>query len=326
MSAQQIYSQGSSKMTLVSFIIPVYNLPVKLVTDCLDSIIMLSLDDTEREIIVIDDGSSTSLCSDLQDYWDQIIYIRQRNQGLSVARNVGMRMAQGKYIQFVDGDDALIPFMYEHCLDIVRYHNADMVVFDHVRTKQPGTPTCHVQGPMTGSEYMSNANLKASVWRMLFQQKILHGLQFTPNLANEDEAFTPLLVLHAEQLYVTDAKAYYYRRREQSITNTTNKRYKVKRLNDLLKIITQFQTQLDSFPPMEQSALQRRIAQLSMDYIYNTARDTHSMKHLQKAIAQLKERGLYPLPNKNYTHKYLWFRRLIQTSMGRWMLLLVTWR
>lgn len=326
MSAQQIYSQGSSKMTLVSFIIPVYNLPVKLVTDCLDSIIMLSLDDSEREIIVIDDGSSTSLCSDLQDYWDQIIYIRQRNQGLSVARNVGMRMAQGKYIQFVDGDDALIPFMYEHCLDIVRYHNADMVVFNHVRTKQPGTPTCHVEGPMTGSEYMSNANLKASVWRMLFQQKILHGLQFTPNLANEDEAFTPLLVLHAEQLYVTDAKAYYYRRREQSITNTTNKRYKVKRLNDLLKIITQFQTQLDSFPPMEQSALQRRIAQLSMDYIYNTARDTHSMKHLQKAIAQLKERGLYPLSNKNYTHKYLWFRRLILTSMGRWMLLLVTWR
>ena len=326
MSAQQIYSQGSLKMTLVSFIIPVYNLPVKLVTDCLDSIFMLSLDDNEREIIVIDDGSSTSLCSDLQDYWNQIIYIRQRNQGLSVARNVGMQMAQGKYIQFVDGDDALIPFMYEHCLDIVRYHNADMVVFDHVRTKQPGTPTCHVQGPMTGSEYMSNANLKASVWRMLFQQKILHSLQFTPNLANEDEAFTPLLVLHAEQLYITDAKAYYYRKREQSITNTTNKRYKVKRLNDLLKIITQFQTQLDSFPPMEQSALQRRIAQLSMDYIYNTARDTHSMKHLQKAIAQLKERGLYPLPNKNYTHKYLLFRRLIQTSVGRWMLLLVTWR
>lgn len=326
MPTQQIYSQGLSKEPLVSFIIPVYDLPVDMVSECLDSILTLSLDDNEREIILVDDGSSASLCSDLKDYWNQIIYIRQRNQGQSVARNTGMRMAQGRYIQFVDGDDALIPFMYEHCLDIVRYHGADMVIFDHVRTRQLGMPTCHAKGPLTGSEYMSNANLRASVCGMLFQRKILHGLQFTPNLATEDEAFTPLLVLRAEQLYVTDAKAYYYRKRKQSITNTTNKKDRVKRLNDLLKVITQFQTQLDSFPPMEQSAMQRRIAQLSMDYIYNTALHTHSMKHLQKAIAQLKERGLYPLPDKNYTHKYLWFRRLIQTSMGRRMLLLLTLR
>ena len=82
----------------------------------------LSLNKREREIILVDDGSDLTPLNELIDLRDGIIYLRQANKGLSAARNLGLRMASGSYIQFVDGDDFLLQAPYEHCLDIMRYH------------------------------------------------------------------------------------------------------------------------------------------------------------------------------------------------------------
>ena len=51
-----------------------------------------------------------------------------------------MKMASGKYIQFVDGDDKLIRAPYEHCLDIARYHNPDIVLFRETTSPSADTP------------------------------------------------------------------------------------------------------------------------------------------------------------------------------------------
>ena len=74
----------------------------------------LSLTQEEREIIVIDDGSINSPLAALADGIDQIIYIRQPNKGAAAARNTGLGIAKGRYIQFVDGDDRLVRSGYEH--------------------------------------------------------------------------------------------------------------------------------------------------------------------------------------------------------------------
>ena len=104
---------------LVSFIVTTYNLPVALLEECLNSILALSLTKDEREIILVDDGSDTPPINQLPQK-GELIFIRQDNQGLSVARNIGIERAQGEYIQFVDGDDYLLTVPYEHCLDLVR--------------------------------------------------------------------------------------------------------------------------------------------------------------------------------------------------------------
>ena len=98
----------------ISFIIPVYNVPTEMLCECLDSIIRLSLRKSEREIIVVDDGSQVSPLGALNNYLDDIIHIRQKNGGLGCARNRGLQNATGQYIQFVDADDALITNQYEH--------------------------------------------------------------------------------------------------------------------------------------------------------------------------------------------------------------------
>lgn len=94
-------SFDSSNSPLVSFIITCRNLPVKQITECLDSITGLSLRTQEKEIIVIDDGSDVSIIDCLEKYRDEIIYVRQKKNGVSSARNLGLRMASGNFIQFI---------------------------------------------------------------------------------------------------------------------------------------------------------------------------------------------------------------------------------
>ena len=86
------------KSPLISFIIPVYNVPTDMLCNCLDSILRLSLKRDEREIIVIDDGSKFSPLDALRDYLDDIIFLRQKNGGLGCARNRGILNATGRYL------------------------------------------------------------------------------------------------------------------------------------------------------------------------------------------------------------------------------------
>lgn len=300
---------------LVSFIVTYYNLPVDMLCECLDSIVALSLSSEEREIIVVDDGSAYSPVNDLTKYSDDIIYVRKPNGGLSDARNMGISLATGKYIQFVDGDDRLNQAPYEHCLDQVRYGDADIVMFDH-SSEAVDTVNCAMEGPVSGAEYMRRNNLRASACGYVFRRDIIGSLRFTKGILHEDEEFTPQLVLRAENVYITSAKAYMYRKREQSITNDKSKRRVVARLEDTLGVILRLQDLCDTLPANERLALQRRIAQLTMDYIYNVITLTRSKRHVERKVEELRQHGLYPLPDRDYTQKYKWFRRLANRPLG----------
>lgn len=92
----------------VSIIVPVYNAE-KTLERCINSILRQTF--AEWEMIIIDDGStdlSGQLCEQyaLQD--SRIIVIHQDNKGVSVARNVGIDVAKGIYLIFVDSDDEII--------------------------------------------------------------------------------------------------------------------------------------------------------------------------------------------------------------------------
>ena len=306
---------------LVSFIITAYDLPAEMLCTCVDSILKLSLNRDEREIIVVDDGSKRPAIDDLQGCWDELTYLRQANQGLSAARNHGLQCATGAYVQFVDGDDYLLPAPYEHCLDIARYQNPDVVMFLETEKAHPETPFLY-DGPVSGAAYMHQNNLRSSACGYLFRRAILGSLRFTPGLLHEDEEFTPLLLLRAERVFSTPAEAYFYRRHEASIMSRTDHRHIARRLSDITDIILHLQDVAQHAPEIDRVALNRRIAQLSMDYLYNTIRLTHSRHQLAEAIGKLRRHGLFPLPDKAYTRKYTLFRRLVGTRMGRQLLLL----
>lgn len=304
---------------LVSFIVTTYNLPTDLLCPCLDSILRLSLSQSEREIILVDDGSQTSPIDQLEAYRNQLIYIRQANQGLSAARNTGLAMASGSYIQFVDGDDALLPVAYEHCLDIVRYHHPDLVQFQ-TSNSQTATVDFTQQGPTTGAAFMRGNNLRAAACGYVFRKGILGRLRFITGIVHEDEAFTPMLFLRAERLYTTTASAYFYRQRPNSITNSQKPEDICRRLGDTERVLSYLQSQLDTLPEADRAALNRRIAQLTMDYLYNILRTPDAENLLEEAIGRLQQQGLYPLPATDYTKKYRLFRTAISNGIGRKLL------
>ena len=307
------------KQVLISFIIPVYNIPTNMLYDCLNSIINLSLRRFEREIIIIDDGSDISQIKMLDKYLDDIIYIRQSNGGLGSARNRGLLNATGQYIQFIDADDTLICNQYEHCLDILRFSSPDMVLFDFCR-KRNSQKVYNDKTAISGRELMHHNNIKATAWGYVFKKTILGNLKFTTGIFHEDEEFTPQLLLRAETIFVTSAKAYFYRKHEGSAINQESAESKERRLTDNRYVILRLHDLCDKLPQQDRLALQRRVAQLTMAHIYNTIRLSHSRQELNDCLDDLRKKGLFPLPDRDYTQKYKWFRKMTNSAIGRTIL------
>lgn len=303
---------------MVSFIVTYYNLPVSLLCSCIDSILALSLEPGEREIIVVDDGSDLSPMNDLLKYGDDIIYVRQKNGGLSSARNKGLEVATGRYLQFVDADDLLIAPAFNHCLQILRSDHPEMVVFDFTSGTSAPRGDYKDQPVQTGSHYMRHNNIHGMACGYLFSRSILGDLRFTPGIYHEDEEFTPLLLLRAESLIATAAQAYCYQERTDSITNAEQNQ--PKRLSDFKDLLIRLHIAADRMPIDDKTALQRRVAQLTMDYLYQVIRLTHSRQQFESEVSELTQRGLFPLPSQAYTTKYTWFRRLSSTKVGRTLL------
>ncbi len=306
---------------LVTFIITYYNQPMSMLCECINSILALSLRDFEREIIIIDDGSEVSPMNGLMQYESDIIYVRQKNMGLSMARNAGINMARGQYLQFVDADDHLIQTAYEHCLDTIRYqNNVDMVVFDFTSSNDDQS-TFDDLPVMSGTEYMRTSNIHGTACGYIFRRITLSELRFTPGIWHEDEEFTPQLFIRAERIIVTNANAYYYYKRPGTITTHADEDSKQKRFQDLSGVIDRLLYLSDRVPQNDRLALQRRIAQLTMAYIYQVIIQQRSQKALNACIDELTSKGLFPLPDRDYSQKYKWFRKMSNTRLGRTILL-----
>jgi glycosyltransferase involved in cell wall biosynthesis len=86
----------------------------------------------DYEVIVVNDGSpdTVELERALEPYSDRLRYFKQENAGASVARNRGLRAAQGEYIAFLDADDVWLPNYLDEQLKFLREHNCDLVCAD----------------------------------------------------------------------------------------------------------------------------------------------------------------------------------------------------
>lgn len=113
----------------VSVVIPTYNRGY-----CIAEAVESALNQThpKLEIIVVDDGSSDDTEAVLSAYLDRIRYIKQCNAGVSAARNLGLTLAEGSWIAFLDSDDLWNPRKLELQLRAVESDSVALVASDHV--------------------------------------------------------------------------------------------------------------------------------------------------------------------------------------------------
>ena len=111
----------------LTVIIPVYN-GEKFIKNCLSSLVNQTLKNIN--IIIIDDGSSDNLKNELNNYSSLNIqyYKSTKNRGVSYSRNKGIKLANTKYITFIDSDDWIDLSTYEKCLKNIN-EDVDIINF-----------------------------------------------------------------------------------------------------------------------------------------------------------------------------------------------------
>ena len=112
---------------LVSVIIPCYNCD-RWISEAINSTLAQTYPNIE--IIVVDDGSTDSSLEIIKSYSDRVNWITGSNQGGNVARNRGFKLSKGKYIQWLDADDYLLPDKIENQVQFLEHNNYDVVYGD----------------------------------------------------------------------------------------------------------------------------------------------------------------------------------------------------
>ncbi len=131
-------------MPLISIVIPVYGAEAFL-PRCLDSVLAQTFSDWE--CILVEDGSpdgSAAICDEYAARDARFRVLHQKNQGGSIARNNGVKMAQGEYLVFLDNDDAFAPQLLESALRIQR-RQPDSVVLWGYTCSDPAWPDSPVE-------------------------------------------------------------------------------------------------------------------------------------------------------------------------------------
>lgn len=208
---------------LLSVIIPVYNVE-KYINKCLKSIFMdLPI---KTEVIIINDGSPDNSEDIINSYiknHSEIKYVKKENGGLSSVKNLGLKIAKGKYIIYLDSDDYVSSDMYNTMLKMAIDKDADIIHSDVLMTYENGNVRyCNMINYENDDELMRivNGPLMAASWNKMIKKELYNGLEFPEKLNNEDVAVTPILLLRANKIFHILSPFYKYVQRSGSIQNS----------------------------------------------------------------------------------------------------------
>ena len=299
-----------------SFIIPIYNAE-KHIANCLDSLLNQDIDQAEYEILCINDGSTDASLEILQNYaatYNNIVIINKSNEGVAIARNTGLNLAQGDYIWFIDADD----WLTRDCLGTIKLQilkNVPSVVkiqFDWIKAQwridecienvlQKEKVDFFIEDPYIREDIIG-------VWSFIIKKEIIlnNKHKFFDNLHyGEDVLFIRELfdIMRLESsvceskhrvLYLKNDIFYYYRQHDDSAMHNRWIKNKTKYMDALLKLAhIDLTHMLDTTKP---SWYTKQYEELYYDRMYNymiywlPSSDFKLLDHLRF----LKEEGLYP--------------------------------
>jgi len=188
----------------VSVIIPCHNAE-KFIGECLESVIQQTY--TETEIICVENNSSDNTLSVLNEYQknhpQKIIIISESQPGANLARNSGLAIAKGEWIQFLDADDILLPEKINSQINLISQTNSDLVVGNYSRTENNKTENIiqiknSWEGLIKGRLGFTSSNL----WK----KSVLINVGGWDNIKSSQEAVLMFKILKQEGIVLFDEK------------------------------------------------------------------------------------------------------------------------
>lgn len=212
---------------LISVIVPVYNV-AKILERCVNSI----RDQTYQnlEIILVDDGStdlSGKFCDAFAKLDSRIKVFHQANQGLSAARNTALDHARGRYITFVDSDDAVQPDLVAYLYELILREQAQVSICsfvevfpDHRRPFiSPAGPDVQTFGrPAALQAMLLEQGFTMSAWGKLYAAELFRSVRYPVGKLYEDVGTTYKLILNSQKVVFGHRLLYDYYQNPESIT------------------------------------------------------------------------------------------------------------
>lgn len=324
------------KTPKISVIIPIYNVE-KYLSRCLNSVIGQTFEDFE--IICVNDGSPDKCLTILQEFAkkDKRIKITtQKNLGLSMARNNGLKEARGEYIFFLDSDDCIHPRLLEVAFKFAHKYNADVVTFNYAKHKDKYTnsqldmPTCHpiknmdkiahkfTNEPLKYCKSSGSYTINFNAWTKFYKRDILNGTKFIKNICFEDYPHTLSILLKKPATVILKQDLYYYTENPSSISNES---LKIKHIKDYHSGLNAVYKMFSRGDKKEFNFMVKEIVPKILKHQLN--RIKRSPKEIQpdlyqafsKELADLDQKGCIRFRN-NKLCRYLIYKRLINGALN----------
>lgn len=245
----------------VSIIVPVYNVR-NYIEKCIDSLISQTY--SNLEIILVDDGStdgSEKVCDVFEKKDCRVKVIHKKNGGQSEARNMGLDIASGDYITFVDSDDYVTNNYIEFLLDLLVSNDADISIgsYTYVTSqivKSRATKEFKILEPHeTTRRMLLDDGFDMGVWAKMFKAILFEDIRFPSGKYFEDSLITYQLVAKSKRNIFNSESIYFYVNRNDS---TVNEEFSIKKL-DLIEMTNEAENFILGMYPDLEVFVQRRV-------------------------------------------------------------------
>ena len=230
---------------MISIIVTAYNAE-KTIERCLNSILDNNYDD--YEIVVINDGSVDKTEEIVQLFAsEKIKYFYKKNEGVSSARNLGLKKSIGEYVTFVDSDDYISNNYFEGLDKYIKCkekEKVDIIKRKAVIVNENSKQEKKIMGPyfdkVSGEEAFNKLCFEDkfldTLWSYIIKKSLFeeNNLKFIEGKFHEDFGLLPLIILKAKTFVSLEEYVYYYIQTENSIMREKNEAKTLKKAEDAL--------------------------------------------------------------------------------------------
>ena len=315
------------RMPKISIIIPCFNAESR-IRKCLDSVVNQTLRDIE--ILVVDDKSTDNTLTILREYENRDPRIHAfespQNAGAAAARNIGINVATGEYIGFVDADDYLDTDFYEKLYNKSQESDADMIKGNHVTINLDGTVSkSRLNNNVKSDKYNFNHTFWTAIYKRSFLDK--NKLRFMVGIiTSQDAVFLAQCLYFANRIELVNDTFYNYHRCENSLDSYNLSPAKVKSRIDAFKALLDWANNIKDMPISDYISIFKIVygldvytMQKQMSYpdqlklcgafvdIYNDAKYQNKLEPIfsTRVIELVKANNISGIHNEFFVRKYM---------------------